>query len=346
MKIRITALILAMAAAAVLLSGCGSTPAELETVTTAATVPVTEPATEATTGPTTVPTEPPAPPTLLEEQGYVLWDGADTVEAETEPDTWTNKGDFIPISAKFSGSYKDVHMQFTVVGSDRKEYRDLADTDVSVLLYEIPGSGFADSGRWLAEKLAPFHAADQKSGSGKATFAEWAAENQDQKLIYAKISYTIKGTELYLQTLEDGVKMKDLFTMHSYPDLVDAGSGAVFCIRGKYDPYDPEVGCWTVGPEGEETRIQAWFTRNYSWDVQEGSRANYHMYFEYFVLVPADYEDLSFCMHEYLTAEKTAGRLILGDSGKSSWGVGSIFDEEFLECTDLQFHFFGLKVKE
>ena len=128
-------------------------------------------------------------------------------------------------------------------------------------------------------------------------------------------------------------------------DLVDAETGTVFCIRTKYDPNKPEVGCWTVGQEGSETQIQAWFTRNYSWNVQEEKQAVLTVTFEYYVLVPADYEGISFCMQEYTTAEKV-DRLILGDTGKSGWGVGSIFDEAFVSCEDYRFHFFGLKTTE
>lgn len=344
MKIRIMAMLLAVVMLLTLLPGCGAAEAEPAATTMAATeAPTTEATTEPTTEPTTVPTE---PLVYVETEGYELWDGAEKVELDTQPGKWIIQSDFIPLSAKLTAAYKNIKMQFAIVGSDSKEYRDMVDTDVSILMYEVPGSSFDDGIGALEEMLEPFHTAWQKRESDKATFEEWIQANADKKLVHAKISYYLNGTDLYLKTIEDGVKMKDLKVGITYPDIVDAATGTAFCIREKYDPYKPEVGCWKIDQDGSEVELQAWFTRNYSWDVQEGKRANFRMFFEYYLLVPADYEDLSFCMHEYLTAEETAGRLILGDSGKSNWGVGSIFDEEFLECTDLQFHFFGLKVKE
>ena len=341
MKIRIMAMLLAAVMLLTLLPGCGAAEAEPAATTMAATeAPTTEATTEPTTEPTTVPTE---PLVYVETEGYELWDGAAEVTVGTKT---PYQAAATPGARSVTGKYEDIQMQFAIVGSDRKEYREMVDTGVNVNIYEIPGTAFGDNIPWIHEKLEPFHTAWQKRESDKVTFEEWIQANADKKLVHAKISYLLNGTDLYLKTIEDGVKMKDLKTGFTYPDIVDAATGTAFCIREKYDPYKPEVGCWKIDQDGGEVELQAWFTQNYSWDVQEGKRANFRMYFEYYVLVPADYEDLSFCMHEYLTAEKTAGRLILGDSGKSSWGVGSIFDEEFLECTDLQFHFFGLKVKE
>lgn len=340
--IRISALLVTIIALLTLLPGCGGAETEPEAPTAAqapSSEPIMEPTTEPTTEATTVSNE---PPTLLEEAGHTLWDGATSV---SRMDQWQYQGQTIPVISVVHGKYEDIQMQFAIVGSDRKEYRDMVNTDVDILLSEIPGEGFDDGILWISEKLEPFHGAYQKRESSKAAFEEWATDNLDQKLLYAKVAYTIHGTDLYLKTIEDGVKMKDLKVGHSYPDLVDAQTGAVYCIREAYDPYKPEVGCWKIDPEAGEAQIQAWFTRDYSWDVQEGKQANIKVTFEYYVLVPADYDGISFCMQEYATADKI-DRLILGDSGKSWWGSGSIFDEEFVSCVDYRFHFFGLKGAE
>lgn len=342
MKIRIMALIFASVMLAALLTGCGSAEPE-QTAPVAVTETIieetTEPATEPTTEPVTMPTE---PPTLLEEQGYVLWDGAVSAARDPKKETWIDQGDFIPLSNAVTGKYENVQMQFAVVGSDRKEYRDQADTDVDILMYEIPGSAFDDGIGMLDEKLKPFYKAD----SGSETYEEWTGLHADSKLIYAQVKYLIRGTELYLQTIENGVKMKDLRVSHSYPDIVDAATGSIFSVKEKYDPSKPEVGSWTLDGDHGQMQMQAWFDRQYSWHVQEGKQADLNVTFEYYVLVPAAYDDFAMCMQEYLTAEEPEQRLILGRDGKSWWGAGTIFDEEFVNCEEYGFRFFGLKTGE
>jgi len=242
-----------------------------------------------------------------------------------------------------NGSYRDIMMQFAIVGSDGKEYRALADTTVDIWMSEFPGSGFDDDIDWLEEKLTPFYEACKKRESSKLTYEEWIEANSDQKLIYVETAYRIKGTELYLKTIEDGVKMKDLRVGYTIPDIVDSMTGEVFFVKEKYDHQKPEVGCWQIDQDGDEVEIQAWYTCRYAWNVTEGSEAEFTYTNEHYILVPADYDHICICMGEYATSEKIS-RLIRDDSSKSTWGRGSIFDEEFIACEAFKFHFFGLDV--
>ncbi len=320
MKLRITAMLLVCF---LLLSGCGKAEPATET-TVPVQVTVTEPAPEPSTQATTLP---PEPQTVLAEEGYKLWDSADV----SRGGDWRYNGVEMPISGFISGRYDDVKMQFAIVGSNGKEYRDMVDTQVNVMLCEMPGSGFDDSIDWIKENLTPFRKA----------YPESKAAEPDKKLVYAQIFYAIDGTQLYQDTIGNGVKMADLKVGFTFPDMVDMYTGAAFSIKEQYKPWEPEVGRWVVEHDGQEIEIQAWYTMSNSWDVQEGSHAKLNVIHEFYVLVPADYEGLSFCMGEYATAENIS-RLIHDDGGKSNWGQGSILDEAFRECKDFRFHFFGM----
>jgi len=266
MKMRIMGLLCAMVMLLTLLPGCSGAEAEPEAATVAATQvsvteSATEPAAEPTTEPATVPTK---PPTIVEELGYELWDGAENI---TQFNSWNYRGAEMPVSARVNGSYRDIMMQFAIVGSDGKEYRALADTTVDIWMSEFPGSGFDDDIDWLEEKLTPFYEACKKRESSKLTYEEWIEANSDQKLIYVETAYRIKGTELYLKTIEDGVKMKDLRVGYTIPDIVDSMTGEVFFVKEKYDHQKPEVGCWQIDQDGDEVEIQAWYTCRYAWAV-------------------------------------------------------------------------------
>ena len=326
MKLRIMALIFA---AALLLAGCGGQETPAAEVTAAPTeAPTVAVITEPTEEPTTVPTE---PPTVVEQLGYSLWEGADQV---LPIDGWRKDGAEMPISEGISGHYENMPMQFAIVGSNGKEYREAVKTVVDVQMYAFPGEHFGENISWLRESLEPFSEADAGAYEG------WIAENQDKKLIYAEIIQQIQGTDLYLRTIADGIKMKDLRVGYTLPDLVDAGTGAMFSVTEKYDAWNPEVGSWSIAREDGEITVQAWYTENFSWDVQEGSKAGLSIVHEMYILVPGDYEDLNICMGEYATGEAVP-RFVISDDGKSKWASGNIADDAFAQCEDYIFRFFG-----
>lgn len=330
MKIRITALMLAVVMLLTLLSGCGAADAELEATTVAATEALT---TEPTMEPTTEPTE---PPTALEQLGYELWEDANDV---IEYDGWERHGVDMPISRARSGNFNNYKVYFSFTEDDGRVLAYLLTAPISITIYEFPASSFDDDIDWIRAALEPFYRYCKEQETNEGSFEEWVRSNQNKKLLYLSSITHISGRELISKAADEGfARVRSGVSVYG-AELVNPVTGEWFnTVDGNYDPFiNPKVGCWKMSQCNEE--ILALRKMNFSdWygEYNMETDAIEDMY----VLLPAKLEDICFAIPEFAIVETVAEEEEKKVETEDMWETGSILEDYVTE--ERNFYFVGL----
>lgn len=323
MKIRITALILAMVMLLMILSGCGAAETEPEATTMAATeAPTTEPTME----PTTEPTE---PPTALEQMGYEVLDDASSVDAYGG---WEVDGVEMPIS-KATGIKYDNFKTFFYINNDNvndgqgKELYELVDGNMRAFVCEFSGSSFSSDIDWLREKLSVFYEDYKSQTRENLSYEDWCDANQDQKLIYVDITQHFDGMQL-----EDKIRTAD-FVQFYYGvdvlimDIIDMDSGEFFNATST-EPSG--VGHWCIEHKGEAVDISIWYHGSGTWYGENGMTIDYIQ--EMLVLMPEGYNDFCFSQTEFIG-------LMDEELDEAEWKTGNILDDDKTKLKRYCFNF-------
>ena len=324
MRVRKSILVICFALLVFILAAC-----ETEAPETTPTEPVIQ-VTEAPTEPVTEPTE---PPTVFEQLGLELWEGSKPVSYESSFNgfpCYCTVGQYDTISKVVISR---VSIESTEIIS-----KEIIDSDPSVMpliqLFEFSFEDFVGAFGDVADIFYESYSEDKEPIAEKS---EWLVEYADYKVVYLLAPEHYDIEEFVNIESEKGANN---FALHGETiSVLDMNTGFVITPE---NTRPNEVEHITVDWEGKEYRLTLIWNMYASAERNEaGSLSGWVMNQSLYVIAPADYNGLAFCVPDNIIIGPDDSYQYTDEIPESAWVESSIY--ELLENDNDYYYFLAME---